>query len=1434
MKKRFKDLLQRHCSYIMALAIAVSCIAPINAAAAEEPLFFENFDGCVTNSVQTALDFKGSDNGRVVEYGEKNKAFMLPNSYSDNTLTAGFTSQDTDEVAISVKLLFEGSKAAVRVSLNEDSKRFNIFSIDENGAVWLENGRYVAGVREGEWTELAAIFNKITKRYSVYINGKQYFENILYSGTLEAPNKLAIAASSAKDSVIYADDIAVYAGTSIKKSINGAAYIPDTQEFTETEETDSEVNVFINKDFQTKSSAVSGLNVQNKGNVVEYDEQANGNGYLLMDKTISNSDPYFDVYLSPRKYLVISADYSSQKLGATATLNSRDANQTWSGLLTISSDGTVRTVSGGKQVAKISKGRWVNIACVCNLSAKTYDVYVNGEQAAVGLSFVNAAFGELAALRLQLMPNQGNGQLMIDNLQIYEAAQITDLSQIVSNGEADYSKTVLPDSTDDMRKLNGAVALHIGTNSIFVNNRKEKMDAAPYISNNCTMVPVRAVSEAFEVDVNWDETQKKISIGNEIIMEVGSDIMLVNGQQIKLVTPPELRGERAYLPIRALAEDALGKKVFYSDYGLIVISNKEFAYEEDNASLAKLSTYVFSERPDAEQIKSDYAKSEYKNVHPRLIKDAEGFAELRELMKTNRHVSEWTKTVLNAADSTLDTAPCEYELRDGGLRLLYVSTEVKERLLNLGYAYQITGDTKYAERAWKEMESVANYPDWNPKHFLDIGEMVYGVAIGYDWCYDYLNSEQRKLIEDAIVNLGLAEGVNQYQGAYIGTNFVFQNMNWNSVCNGGLAVGALAVMDTNPDIAAYVLANGLRSFDYMLPTLAPDGGWVEGPGYWEYAFEFFCPWMQCLNGVLGTDYNVPNYPGISRSAYWAMSLQGNAGTLCYNDGAAATNVVHEMLWLGRYFDDIGVTGATLKLMDLLGVSGGVNFLLYYDTAYDPEIAGGYDSVSMALDTTTRGVESGSMRSTWENSGGMWLAYRGGQILVNHYHISAGAFELDALGERWASDLGSDFLTYSSNVTFNRDNLYRIRPEGHNCYVINPDNGPGQDKDAFCPIINSVSRERGAFQVLDLTSAYKSQAEKAIRGYMLTNDRNTAVIRDEISLMGPSEIYWFMHTTADIEIVSEDTAMLTKNGKRMQFKFICENSQGTLSVMKAEALPTSPARTEGEAGNDAYRKIALKIKGSGDIAISVRMTPADEYTAELPFTCETIENWDIPEGEFMPTPSLKSILVNGEELKGFDPVILNYMVRTVANALPEVSFDANGYHIEYLENAKSFDEATKIKVFDDEGKYRVYTITYKQILPMTPVEGRNRLTPSDIFASANPEASNVDYQAADDDLTTRWSADGKQWLTCDFGKIVTVDGFGVAAMNSVTRQYYFSVEVSEDGENYTTVYSGNTKGGTDGYEIFDIDAVQARYVRYYGSGNSDNTWNSITEFAVFGN
>lgn len=41
-----------------------------------------------------------------------------------------------------------------------------------------------------------------------------------------------------------------------------------------------------------------------------------------------------------------------------------------------------------------------------------------------------------------------------------------------------------------------------------IHNQKIKLDTAPIIVNDRTLVPLRAVSEAFDYDVNWDEDTK--------------------------------------------------------------------------------------------------------------------------------------------------------------------------------------------------------------------------------------------------------------------------------------------------------------------------------------------------------------------------------------------------------------------------------------------------------------------------------------------------------------------------------------------------------------------------------------------------------------------------------------------------------------------------------------------------------------------------------------------------------------------------------------------------------------------------------------------------------------------------------------------------------------------------------------------------------------
>jgi len=116
---------------------------------------------------------------------------------------------------------------------------------------------------------------------------------------------------------------------------------------------------------------------------------------------------------------------------------------------------------------------------------------------------------------------------------------------------------------------------------------------------------------------------------------------------------------------------------------------------------------------------------------------------------------------------------------------------------------------------------------------------------------------------------------------------------------------------------------------------------------------------------------------------------------------------------------------------------------------------------------------------------------------------------------------------------------------------------------------------------------------------------------------------------------------------------------------------------------------------------------------------------------------------------------------------------------------------------------------------------------------DPPTVNPPENGLDNDIGTRWSADGNnQWLQVDLGMSRPVSGVHVAVFAGDTRQAIFDVQVSDDGTSWTNVLTGvYSSGTTDQEEEYTFSEVSARYVRYLGHSNTVNGWNSVTEFCV---
>ncbi len=120
----------------------------------------------------------------------------------------------------------------------------------------------------------------------------------------------------------------------------------------------------------------------------------------------------------------------------------------------------------------------------------------------------------------------------------------------------------------------------------------------------------------------------------------------------------------------------------------------------------------------------------------------------------------------------------------------------------------------------------------------------------------------------------------------------------------------------------------------------------------------------------------------------------------------------------------------------------------------------------------------------------------------------------------------------------------------------------------------------------------------------------------------------------------------------------------------------------------------------------------------------------------------------------------------------------------------------------------------------------------VGVSASSNDGNVPANTIDNDLATRWSAEGDgQWIEFDLGSVKTINKVLIAFYRGDIRTTQFDIQLSGDRSSWETVYSGTSSGSTLEQESFSIQESQARYVRLVGHGNSANGWNSITEVDI---
>ena len=93
--------------------------------------------------------------------------------------------------------------------------------------------------------------------------------------------------------------------------------------------------------------------------------------------------------------------------------------------------------------------------------------------------------------------------------------------------------------------------------TVIFNGEKMEFDTAPLIKDGRTLVPMRAVFEAFGAAVAWEPTTKTVTAsrnGTTITLEIDSPILKINNAVLVLDVPAQIIENRTYVPLRAISE----------------------------------------------------------------------------------------------------------------------------------------------------------------------------------------------------------------------------------------------------------------------------------------------------------------------------------------------------------------------------------------------------------------------------------------------------------------------------------------------------------------------------------------------------------------------------------------------------------------------------------------------------------------------------------------------------------------------------------------------------------------------------------------------------------------------------------------------------------------------------------------------------------------
>lgn len=192
-------------------------------------------------------------------------------------------------------------------------------------------------------------------------------------------------------------------------------------------------------------------------------------------------------------------------------------------------------------------------------TALKLDVYGDGQGAWLRAEFTDAQ-GQLHRKTLAERVDWEGWKTVAVNLNDIEAAalkRVYVVSKQPLKGDIGLDNVFLQYPERQSAGASPAVQLTIGKNDVAVGGEARQMDQPPIIEEDRTFVPVRFIVDALGGHIDWDATDKKVTIrksGHYIELWVGREGLIADGVRTTTDAAPIIRNNRTLLPLRFVSE----------------------------------------------------------------------------------------------------------------------------------------------------------------------------------------------------------------------------------------------------------------------------------------------------------------------------------------------------------------------------------------------------------------------------------------------------------------------------------------------------------------------------------------------------------------------------------------------------------------------------------------------------------------------------------------------------------------------------------------------------------------------------------------------------------------------------------------------------------------------------------------------------------------